>query len=266
MKILLLTSSIIGSIASPIFNAIEIPNSITSPSSYETSLTRTANNDKEITYTNSGGGSIRYYKIVLNYLIELSAIEDQIHGSNISFFTLPLEFFNYEPNANMGSATLSISWEANQEQVNYDLTNETSLFAPDTLFALHPVNSIYFLPSMSYLTYDIITFTFIIPTYDEYAQPGYNDFDTIKNNGYSFWYYNYYGFIDHLQIENTPLPPVDDGGFFDGLFDLLEKGFNSITSILNIRLFANITLGTLLFMPLLFAIAYTLIKFLIGGG
>lgn len=265
MKILFLITSIVGSIATPVFNAVELPNSIISPSANETSLTRVANNDKNITYNNSGGGSVRYYKIVFNYLIELSALEDQIQSSNISFFTIPLKFFNYEPNANMGSATLSISWEENNEQVNYELTNETSILAPDTLFSIHPLNSIYFLSSMSYLTHDTITFTFIIPTYDAVPSANYNDFDTIKNNGDYFWYYNYYGFLDELQIESSPLPPINDDGLFGELFDILEKGFNSITGILNIRLFPNITLGTLLFMPLLFAVAYTLIKFLIGG-
>lgn len=261
MKTLLLATFISSVITPPIFNATQIPSTIISPNSFNTSLTRKANTDMSISYHKSGGGTIRYYKIVFNYINQLSAIEENINQSNVSYFNLPLEFFSYEPNANMGPASLTIS-DTNRILATYDLSNELSLIAPDTLFAVHPVNSLDF-DNVYYELNDIFTFTFVIPTYDDYPRADYDSFEEINNQNFAFWYYNHNGFIE--TFETTPLPPTEDG-FFDGLFIILEKGFNSIRNILSIKLYSNITLGTLLFLPLLFGVAYTLIKFLMGGG
>jgi len=51
-----------------------------------------------------------------------------------------------------------------------------------------------------------------------------------------------------------------------GFFVLLSQAWASIASILSIQLFPGFTLGLLLFLPIIFGIAYALLKFLLGGS
>lgn len=100
----------------------------------------------------------------------------------------------------------------------------------------------------------------------DYAE-GYADgYDLGVENGFAEGYAlgEYEGY--EAGYENGFEVGANNNDEMSGLFVLLGQGFSSLASILAIQLFPGFTLGTLLFLPLLFGIAFVLFKFLLGGS
>lgn len=89
---------------------------------------------------------------------------------------------------------------------------------------------------------------------DGYFIGGEDGYDLGYDDGYDFGYDIGYDTGANTNAEMS------------GLFVMLGQGFASIASILSIQLFPGFTLGTLMFLPLIFGIAFVLLKFLLGGS
>lgn len=198
--------------------------------------------------------NINIIKIPYQLSIDNSRIEDlTLRIDTTRFYMTPLYSPTYEykyyslylPSVPSGSYQQPFRYFTNLNVDRYYLTIPTT---HTESMALQYMEEIVFINSFNYT--------------EDLQYYGYqNGFDDGYQDGALDGYQDAYtdGYNDGVIAGDTPQE-------WQGLFGILRTGFNSIASILQIQVLPGFTLGLLLFLPVIFGVAYAILRLFMRGG